>query len=354
MFQFLGLQAGSGAFSSEVDSGSREENATKQKPRAFERSDRIGKCSGPGRRGTIALGLLLSVLVALIGAPQAQAQILPPARPAEQQISPLPITPLPSVGPSAAASGPVALTIEAQFSGSNTTIRSGLVWRVLADTADGSPPRIVARSNDASPVFSLEPGAYLIHAAYGFASGTKRIALGPQGLREKIAISAGGLALAGSIGDSPIAPALLTFSVFVPLQGNSEGRLVVANAKAGELIRLPEGTYHVVSTYGDSNAIQRADVAVESGKITDDTLHHRAARVTLKLVAAEGGDAFAGNAFIVLTPGGDFIREAIGAFPQVILAEGDYVLIARQEGQVYSRDFKVESGLDRDIEVLAR
>ena len=150
----------------------------------------------------------------------------------------------------------------------------------------------------------------------------------------------------------PIQPAQLCFSVFVPLQGNSEGRLVVGNAKAGELIRLPEGTYHVVSTYGDSNAIQRADVAVESGKVTDATLHHRAARVTLKLVAAAGGEAFAGTAFSVLTPGGDVIREAIGAFPQVILAEGDYVLIARQEGQVFSRDFKVESGLDRDIEVM--
>src|SRR5690606_30920499 len=135
--------------------------------------------------------------------------------------------------------------------------------------------------------------------------------------------------------------AQLSFSVFVPLQGNSEGRLIVANAKGGELIRLPEGTYHIVSTYGDSNAIQRADVAVESGKVTDATLHHRAARVTLKLVAAPGGEAFAGTAFSVLTPGGDVIREAIGAFPQVILAEGDYVLIARQEGQIYSRDFKV-------------
>ena len=28
------------------------------------------------------------------------------------------------------------------------------------------------------------------------------------------------------------------------------------------------------------------------------------------------------------------------------------MLIARQEGQVYTREFKVESGLDRDIEVL--
>src|SRR5690606_3713704 len=118
-----------------------------------------------------------------------------------------------------------------------------------------------------------------------------------QGLRERVSISAGGLTLSGTIGDTPIPPAQLAFAVYVPLQGNSEGRLIVSSAKAGELIRLPEGTYHVVSTYGDSNAIQRSDVAIESGKVTDATLHHRAARVTLKLVAAAGGEAFAGTAF---------------------------------------------------------
>jgi len=298
------------------------------------------------------LGFCSLVLAGLACGFGAQAQALPPARPADPQVAPLPVPSLPAAA--SAVTGAAPLTVEAQFSGGNRTIRSGLVWRVLADTADGSPPRIVARSTDAAPIFALEPGTYLLHAAYGFASGTKRITLGPQGLRDRISISAGGLTLAGSIGDNPIAPALLSFSVFVPLQGNSEGRLIVADAKAGELIRLPEGTYHVVSTYGDSNAIQRSDVAVESGKVTDATLHHRAARVTLKLVAAPGGEAFAGTAFSVLTPGGDVIREAIGAFPQVILAEGDYVLIARQEGQVHSRDFKVESGLDRDIEVLAQ
>jgi hypothetical protein len=266
----------------------------------------------------------------------------------------LPAMQAPAVQPAQSETTPLAsLSLAAQFASDRKPIRSGLVWRVLSETADGSPPRIVARSTDAQPFFSLEPGTYLLHAAYGFASGTKRVTLGPLGLREQVSISAGGLSLAGSIGDAPIAPAQLSFQIFVPLQGNSEGRLI-ANAKGGELVRLPEGTYHVVSTYGDSNAIQRADVKVESGKVTDATLHHRAARVTLKLVAAPGGEAFAGTAFSVLTPGGDVIREAIGAFPQVILAEGDYVLIARQEGQVHSRDFKVESGLDRDIEVLAK
>ena len=289
--------------------------------------------------GTTVAGAL-AVALALSAASPAFAQLPDPAPAAPSVMRP--------------ALGTVSLALSAQFAGERKPVGSGLVWRVLSETADGSPPRIVARSGDAAPVFFLEPGTYLLHAAYGFASGTKRVTLGAQGLRDQISISAGGLSLAGSIGDMPIPPALLKFSVFVPLQGNSEGRLVVGNAKAGELVRLPEGVYHVVSTYGDSNAIQRADVKVEAGKVTDATLHHRAARVTLKLVAAPGGEAFAGTAFSVLTPGGDVIREAIGAFPQVILAEGDYVLIARQEGQVFSRDFKVETGLDRDIEVLAK
>lgn len=317
----------------------------------------VASQSRPARGASAFVRLLLAggLLVSDLSAPVAQSltpQQIQPTAP--QGAVPLGAQPLPQTAPEPTPAGQATLAVSAEFPGGAATIGSGLVWRVLADTADGSPPRIVARSNDAAPVFMLEPGSYLVHAAYGFASGTKRVTLGPRGVRERVAISAGGLTLAGSIGDNPIAPAQLSFSVFVPLQGNSEGRLVVGRAKAGELIRLPEGTYHVVSTYGDSNAIQRSDVKVEAGKVTDATLHHRAARVTLKLVAAPGGEAFAGTAFSVLTPGGDVIREAIGAFPQVILAEGEYVLIARQEGQVHSKEFKVESGLDRDIEVIAR
>lgn len=303
------------------------------------------------RGGRCVVALLAAMLAFAPITASAQDQLaIPVQRPTDT--TPAPPPPPPPVQTPAGTTA--SLSLSAQFAGDRKPIRSGLVWRVLSETADGSPPRIVARSSEAEPVFTLEPGTYLLHAAYGFASGTKRLSLGPQGMRDQVSISAGALSLAGSIGDTPIPPAQLSFQVFVPLQGNSEGRLVAGNAKGGELLRLPEGTYHVVSTYGDSNAIQRADVKVESGKVTDATLHHRAARVTLKLVAAAGGEAFAGTAFSVLTPGGDVIREAIGAFPQVILAEGDYVLIARQEGQVYSRDFKVESGLDRDIEVLAQ
>jgi hypothetical protein len=246
------------------------------------------------------------------------------------------------------------LTMTAIFATENKVIRSGIVWRVLVEKAEGVT-EIIARSTSAQPNFALAPGAYIVHATYGFASGSKRITLPPSGtLNDRLVVNAGGLKLGGTVADAVIPASRLSYAIFVPLQGNSEGRLVVSNAKAGEIIRLPEGTYHVVSTYGDSNAVQRADVKVDSGKVTEATLYHRAARVTLKLVTAPGGEAFAGTAYSVLTPGGDVIREAIGAFAQVILAEGNYVLIARHDGDIFTRDFKVETGLDRDIEVVAK
>jgi hypothetical protein len=56
----------------------------------------------------------------------------------------------------------------------------------------------------------------------------------------------------------------------------------------------------------------------------------------------------------VLTPGGDVIKESIGAFPRVVLAEGDYRVIARNEGRSFQHDFNVVPGVDREISVVAR
>ena len=120
------------------------------------------------------------------------------------------------------------------------------------------------------------------------------------------------------------------------------------------MVPLPEGTYYIVSNYGDANAVVRSDIRVQPGKLTDVTVNHRAAIVTLKLVSAPGGEALANTAWSVMTPSGDVIKESIGAFPRYILAEGDYRAIARNEGKVYERGFKVITGVDGEVEVMAR
>lgn len=243
------------------------------------------------------------------------------------------------------------LTLAAYHAETGAPILEGLIWRVFA--LRGEEPELVARDESATPRFKLPPANYMIHVSYGFASSMRLVTMQWGDVIERLVISAGGLQVRGVVGDMPIAQNELTFAVYLPVDEDKEGRLVVAEARPTDLIRLPEGDYHVVSTYGDANASMRTDVSVQAGQVTIATLNHRAARVTLKLVAEEGGEAFAGTAFSVLTPGGDVVREAIGAFPSVVLAEGDYVLIARHEGRVFTREFRVESGLDRDIEVLA-
>ena len=55
------------------------------------------------------------------------------------------------------------------FADNNQPIRSGLVWRIYEDRGDASQPSIVARSTSPTPSFTLAPGNYIIHVAYGFA-----------------------------------------------------------------------------------------------------------------------------------------------------------------------------------------
>lgn len=264
----------------------------------------------------------------------------------------------PRLSPPLATASPdtvkVPIDVSAELGANGEKIISGLTWRIYEDMGDNVSPTLITKSNAPTPSFQLPPGNYIVQAAYGYASTSKRIQVQAAPLTERLAISAGALRLSGTVGDSAIPASQLSFSVYVPIGADSEGRLVLTNAKPGDIIRLPEGAYHIVSTYGDANAIQRADLRVETGKVTEAILNHRAAIVTLKLVASIGSEAFADTAFSVLTPGGDVIREAIGAFPQVTLAEGDYVLIARHDDKVYTREFKVEAGLNRDIEIVEK
>jgi hypothetical protein len=219
---------------------------------------------------------------------------------------------------------------------------------------------------DAQPSLSLPNGGYVIHAAFGFASAMAQVSVAGRVSSDRVNLNAGAIEVKGSLGNAPITPDKLSLSIYVPERGNSEAKLVVAGAKPGQIIRLPEGLYHVVSTYldtvgvgsltpaTDTNSVVNADLRVQAGKLVEATVRHSAAVLTLKLVNAPGGEALANTSFTILTPGGDIIRELIGAFPSLVLAAGDYLVIARHNGKTYQSEFKVQSALDRDVEVIAQ
>jgi hypothetical protein len=249
--------------------------------------------------------------------------------------------------------GQIALALSARFGRDPPAITNGLLWRIYNDDTSGL--RLVREERTASPVLLLPPGGYIVHVTFGLANAVKRVQLRSETVREVFEIPAGGARFEGRVGDVRVPVGQIHFDVFKGSQFElGDKRAIAENVASGDVVLLPEGTYHVVSNYGAGNSVMRSDLRIQPGKLTDTMIVHRAAKITLKLVSDEGGEALANTAWSVLTPGGDVIKESIGAFPVVILAEGDYVAIARNEGRVYNREFKVESGVDREVEVLAR
>ena len=298
-------------------------------------------------------------------APQATASVpLVPGTgsPGATIVSPVPLGPPTAIAPQVAQpipavpAGRVALAVTARYGRDAAPISGGLIWRVYAAKPDatGVLP-LIKEDRGATPTFVLPPGSYVVHASLGLASAAKPVQLRADAVREELDIPAGGVRLEGRVGDVRISPGQISFDIFKGSQFDTSARGPIAqNVMTGDVVLLPEGTYNIVSNYGDGNSVVRSDVHVDAAKLTDIVVTHRAAVITLKLVNNSGGDALANTQWTVLTPGGDVIKESIGAFPRLVLAEGDYHIIARNEGRTFQRDFKVITGVDGEVEVSTR
>jgi len=284
--------------------------------------------------------------LALPPAPSPPAGTLAPATPAAPSVHSAPAT----------LAGHVALAVAARYGRDAPLIGSGIIWRIYSGKPDASGVfRLIKEDKAAAPVFMLPPGNYVVHASFGLASAAKSVQLRSEAVREMFDIPAGGIRLEGRVGDARIPAGQISFTIYPGSQfDTTERRPIAQNVLTGDVVLLPEGTYYIVSNYGDGNSVVRSDMRVQAAKLTDVVVVHRAAVITLKLVHEAGGEAIANTQWTVLTPGGDVIKESIGAFPRVVLAEGDYHVIARNEGKIFQRDFKVITGVDGDVVVQAR
>jgi hypothetical protein len=251
--------------------------------------------------------------------------------------------------------GQGVLSLSARFGRDLPVINGGLDWRVFRIEQNGAP-KLVKEEKGATPSFALPPGAYVVNVAFGLAGATKAVQLRAEAAKEVFEIPAGGLRIEGRVGNARIPHGQISFEIYKGSQFEpGDKRPIATGVMTGDLLLLPEGSYYIVSNYGDANSTVRSDIRVQAGKLTDTTVNHRAAIITLKLVNERGGEARANTQWSVLTPGGDVIKESImGAFPRVILSEGEYRVIARNDERTYEGEFRVVNGVDREVEVLAQ
>jgi hypothetical protein len=290
--------------------------------------------------------------------------LAPPSGPASIPNLPPPLTAPPAVATTPPAAPPASiappnqavLALAARFGKDLPAITGGLVWRIFADKPDETGNmKMVREDRNAAPNMVLPPGNYIIHVAFGLVSAVRPVTLKAETDRESFILPAGGLRIEGRVGASKIPQNQVSFAIYKGSQFEAGERAsLVPSVSAGDVVLLPEGTYYIISNYGDANSVVRSDIRVQASKLTDVTITHRAAVITLKLVSDHGGEALANTAWSVITPGGDVIKESIGAFPRVVLSEGEYRAIAKNEGKVYERAFNVVNGVDGEIEVVAR
>jgi hypothetical protein len=290
--------------------------------------------------------------------------LAPPSGPASAPNLPAPLTqppvaavtpPVPAATPAIAPTGQAVLSLTARYGKDLPVISNGLVWRVFSDRPDESGTfKLIREERGATPNIVLPPGSYVVHVTLGLVSAVRPVTLKADTDREAFVLPAGGLRIEGRVGASKIPQNQISFSIYKGSQFEvGERAPLVPTVAAGDVVLLPEGTYYIISNYGDANSVVRSDIRVQASKLTDVIISHRAAVITLKLVSDKGGEALANTAWSVITPGGDVIKESIGAFPRVVLSEGEYRAIAKNEGKVFERPFNVVNGVDGEIEVIA-
>ncbi|WP_155904987.1 hypothetical protein [Methylopila sp. M107] len=286
-------------------------------------------------------------------APRAPAP-KPPAPAAPGSATPTRAALTPAVGPAPIAPVKQRLTLSALFAEAGARVPNGVKWRLFTDQADSNGEHmLVAESDDAAPRFEVDPGSYIVHAVYGLVSAAKFVEIkAGQPTDQSVVLAAGAVRLTAFAGAEQAPPGAVTFKLTREVDGMT--RTAAENVKAGELLRLPAGRYHVTSLFGDANATVEADLDIAAGKFVEAQVHHKASKIALKLVEQPGGPGLKDTSWTVLTPGGDVIRESIGPLDGLVLSEGEYTAIARRDGQIYQQSFSVKAGANADVEVRIR
>lgn len=292
-----------------------------------------------------------------------RSEAKPDARPLPRAVQPGPaplapnVTVVPRSG-SATGAGVQEVQLAAFLVSDGPPIDQGLVWNLFQDSDQENVPLKHLRTlRDPNPLLRLTPGRYLINVSFGRANMTRALTIQPGAPNsERFVLNAGGLRVNALLGDGAAAPEMaVSYDIY---SGESDQlgnrRRIMSGARPGLIMRLNAGIFHIVSRYGDANAVVSSDVTVEAGKLTEMAIAHPGATVTFKLVTRAGGEAQSGAQWAILDGEGEVIKESAGALPTHVLAAGSYVITARHSGRVFRQGFTVKPGDVAQVEVVMR
>lgn len=243
----------------------------------------------------------------------------------------------------------------ARLTADGEEIEDGLVWRVYWHPPGDTRASLIATKHEPRPTFKLKTGDYVVNAALGRAHITRRITVAAgkdEPAVEEFVLNAGGLRVQALVAGLEAPSNTVSYAIYSDRDQTDSRKLVLSAARPNLVVRLNAGIYHIVSTYGDCNAVVTSDVTVEAGKLTEATVTHSAAKATFKLVQRAGGEALPDTQWTIQTPEGEAVKESVGALPTHILAPGTYTVLAKSQGRQFKRDITLANGETAQVELV--
>ncbi len=247
------------------------------------------------------------------------------------------------------------LRLSAHLTNTSPGLKGGVKWRVFSASSTAGTTRIVATSTKAEPEFSLPAGTFAVNVTFGLAHLTHTIKLNAgDSQSKKFVINAGGLkVISKALNSSFVSANAIRFDLLSDERDQfGRRRSIMKNVRPGKITRLNSGIYQIVSRAGDANAVVASEVTVEAGKLTEATVIHETAKVTLKLVREQGGIAMADTQWTIKDGAGRTVKRSAGALPSHILAPGRYTVTATSAEQAHTRAFVVNNGDNVEVEIV--
>ncbi len=236
--------------------------------------------------------------------------------------------------------GQEGLDLSARFSGDGTSLAKDVSWTIHNSTGS-----VVFDDIASTASVKLQPGTYVINAAYGTARVEEAVNL-PEGINlgVNLVLNAGGLRLLPRIeGKLPVEVG--TISRIYATSGPDTGKLVATSRLPGEILKLAAGDYRVESRFERGNAVAVTEVHVKPGIMSALDIDHHAGIVHFDFA----NDNAVNVIWDISSDKGEALPEFTGLDADLVLKPGHYLAQARAGSKVDTVNFTIESGQNRDV-----
>ena len=229
--------------------------------------------------------------------------------------------------------GDEAIELSARFTQDSKNYTDAIDWQIKNANGDA-----LFEGTAALASMKLKPGAYEILGRYGNVEIDEAINLPPQTrLAVNFVLNAGGLRVLPRLPEAFGSNEASKTNVYA-LNGSSAGRLVAANVKPGQMLKLAAGTYRIETRYETGNVSAVTDVEVKPGLLRAVDIAHHAGMARLSLDHGQEAQ------WLVTENGGSVLPLPSGTETTAFLKPGNYMAEAHLGGKVLQQAFTITEG----------